>query len=198
MVREYMKEIGYNDKDIEKIINFYINNTYLDESLYIKVRDIFNYFLQLGIKKEDIISITRRYPSIYSYSIDTLEKKNKMFFDFGLSREEFVKQIRIMPFIYGLSEENIKIKKAFYEKIGIFDLVINNPRNLLCSIDMVYARYMFYRTIGIKINRINYRMLFVKERTFVSKYGKNNKTLIELYNFNDFINKKKVRSKENK
>ena len=55
---------------------------------------------------------------------------------------------------------------------------------------MVYARYMFYRTIGIKINKGNYRRLFIRESYFINMYGKNNKTLIELYKFNGFVNKR--------
>ena len=48
MLNRYMKSLGYNDKEIEKIKNAYVFRHYSEESLYNKVSDIFNYLLMYG------------------------------------------------------------------------------------------------------------------------------------------------------
>lgn len=43
-----MKSLGYNDKEIEKIINNYVLSKYTDVDLYNKISDMFNYLSVFG------------------------------------------------------------------------------------------------------------------------------------------------------
>ena len=64
------------------------------------------------------------------------------------------------------------------------------------GINLSYARYMFYKSLGININMNNYRKLFVGQVEFKNRYGKNNKQLVDLYKYDigKFGNNAKIRN----
>ena len=109
--------------------------------------------------------------------------------ELGYSDTEVRMMTVSLPSLYGLSIENIRIKKEFYDSIGLSRLMIVDPKKVMQSIELSYSRYMFFKDIGIDINMGNYRVLFDSQKRFENRYGKNNKTLIELYKFNGFVNK---------
>jgi len=84
MLYEYMKELGYSDNEIDKIINYHKLCNYREESLYYKIREIFNYLLGLGYKNKDIIKMTLELPSLYGLSMDNIREKWKFYNEIGL------------------------------------------------------------------------------------------------------------------
>ena len=50
--------------------------------------------------------------------------------------------------------------------------------------------------MGIKIDRGNANMLFMRQEIFINKFGKTNEQLIKLYNYNEYLEKKKAKSKK--
>jgi len=188
-----MKGIGYSDSDIVRIRNSYILKRYNDLGLYNKINDILCYLFLYGFSREELIIITRTFPTIYSYSIDIIKNKFLGLRGLGYSNEEIRMMIVKYPALFGRDIKDIKIKKNFFEKIGIGDIVVNNSHFLMQSFDLVFARYMFYRGLGIRIDHGNMNLLFMKQAAFVKKYGKTNKQLIMLYNYDEYM--KKIRSK---
>ena len=56
------------------------------------------------------------------------------------------------------------------------------------SVELSYARYMFYKDRGIDINMNNYLILFMGQRNFYKKYGIEKNEILELYSYkNDVI-----------
>ena len=191
MLKTYMKSLGYTDKDIEKIVSNYALCKYNDEELYNKISDIFNYLLVLGYLDKGIIKMTISQPLIYGLSIESIKQKIDNLLEIGYGFEDIIKITVKFPLLFCKNISDIKIKKRFYEQIGINDLIINNPRCLAQSMKLSFARYMFYYRIGIKINRGNYMLLFMKQSEFVKKHGKTSKQLIDLYSYDEYLEKRK-------
>ena len=66
---------------------------------------------------------------------------------------------------------------------------------IMQSIDLSYARYTFYKSIGIEITMNNYLLLFYNQQKFKKKYGISNKELIDMFNIEEDT-KKKVNKKQ--
>ena len=55
------------------------------------------------------------------------------------------------------------------------------------SVELSYARYMFFKDIGIEISENYYQMLFINQKDFIRMYKINNQELRKLYNYDDYI-----------
>lgn len=196
MLDEYMKSLGYNDNEIDKIRNAYVLRRYTDIGLYNKISDIFNYLLMVGYTNDEIIKMSITFPTIYGYSIDSIKERLDEMMKLGWTKEEIIKMTKRMPSLFGRSMDDIMIKKRFYDQIGIRDIIIRDPIHLSQSIELSFARYVFYYRMGIKIDRGNANMLFMRQDLFISKFGKTNEQLMILYNYNEYLEKKKVKLKK--
>ena len=72
MLRKYMSELGYTSEEIDKIINSYPIVNYVEDTLYKKIRDIFNFCIQYGYTSEDIIKMSVKFVAFYSYVVTFL------------------------------------------------------------------------------------------------------------------------------
>ena len=116
------------------------------------------------------------------------------FVSLGYTYDQVLKIFLEFPSLYGYNIDTIKIKKEFYDAIGLCDIFVINPKSMIQGIDLSYARYMFYKDIGIDININNYRLLFVNEQVFMKRYKIDNDSLIWLYS-RDIEVKKKIKNK---
>ena len=196
MLYEYMKSLGYNDKEIDKIRNAYIFRKYSEIGLYNKVSDIFNYLLSFGYSHDDIIKITVCLPTVYGFSVDTINERLMDMIKLGYTKEEIIIMTRKMPSLFGRNIDDIRLKKKFYDKLNIGDIIIKSPIHLSQSIELSFARYVFYHRMGIKIDRGNANMLFMKQELFISKFGKTNEQLMKLYNYDEYLEKRKAKLKK--
>lgn len=181
MLYEYMKELGYSDKDIEKIVDSRYTYSYHEDTLYKKIKDNFNFMLDMGYKREDIIRMTRIYPAIFIYSLNNLEQKINDIVSLGYNLSKAIMITVKCPALFGYSIDSIREKKEFYDSIGLSDVLMCIPARFIQSIELSKARYVFYNSLGINIDMSNYQMLFVTQDAFVKKYGINNKELIDRY-----------------
>jgi len=187
MIYRYLLSLGYNEEEINKISN--VCRKLKVEDIYKIVNDKIDYLINLGFSMEDIINITVKYPNIFLKDREIIDEMIDCFLKNGYIMEEILIILKKNPIIFSKGNECFFKKVKFYNLIGIGKVFFNDSRSLIQGIDLTYARYMFYRRLGIKINENNYYMLFVEERKFLSKYGKNNKTLMVIYNFDEFLNK---------
>ena len=97
---------------------------------------------------------------------------------------------RSLPTLFGLSIEKIKQKITFLKQIDLDFIAIEDTKKLMQSIDLTYARYMFFKDRGIVINEENYRRLFYNTKQFEKQYGIDKTTLLERYNYKKSINNK--------
>lgn len=154
-------------------------------------------FIKLGYTEEDYEIIRNNY-SINSIKDETLIKKLKDNFNYllkmGYTKEEVIKMAKNLPSIYGLSIENIKQKIEFYDSIGIHELAVINPKQLIQSVNLSYARYSFYKDRGIDIDIKSHKKLFIEQKRFEKAYGITKKELLEKYDYNKY---KEEKEKEN-
>ena len=70
------------------------------------------------------------------------------------------------------------------------NLPIVNTHKLVQSVDLSFARYMFYKDNKIEIGMDNYENLFIRNNKFEKKYGITKKALLEKYNYNKYLEEK--------
>ena len=163
---------------------------YSIENMKQKIEDI----ISLGYTKEEVVKMTKTLPAIYGYSIENMKQKIEDIISLGYTKEEVIKMTKILPAIYGFSIENMKQKIDFYDSIDMHELAVINPKQLMQSVNLSYARYSFYKDRGIDIDMNNYGKLFVGQKNFEKTYGITKKELLEKYDYNKY---KEEKEKEN-
>lgn len=135
------------------------------------------------------------YP-LNNYKPETLKKKiekiNVYMNKLGYSREEVIKMTKSLPSIYGSDKDTIKQKVDFYDSIGLHELAINNTKNLMQSVSLSYARYMFYKEKNIEINDKSYNKLFINQKQFKKAYGITKEELLEKYDYQEYVQQNKT------
>ena len=153
--------------------------------------------LKLGYSKEDAETILSN-ESLISFNEDTLIFHIKINFEYlislGYSKEDVLKMTRFLPSLYGLSIENIKKKIIFYKQNNLDFIVVDDTKNLMQSIDLTYARFMFFKEKNIEISQDNYSRLFYNAKQFEKQYGIDKSTLLEKYNYQEYINSKSIKN----
>ena len=157
--------------------------SYSKENINQKIDDM----IKIGYSKEDVINITKALPSIFGLRIENIKQKIEYIKQLGYSREEVMNITKALPQIFGLSIENIKQKIEFYDSINLHKLIIENPKQLMQSTALSYARYMFYKDNGIIIDENNYNKLFIGQKVFEQKYGVKKEELLLRYNYKKYI-----------
>ena len=117
-LEKYMLDFGYSKNDMQIIINSYPFVELKDETKLNNIKNINNFFLSLGLQKEEIINCSVIFPNIYTFSIQNLENKIKDLITLGYSKEDTIKIGKECPNIYGHSIENIKSKLKNKMKLG--------------------------------------------------------------------------------
>ena len=186
-----MYDIGYNDKEIDKIL-YDSNLVFIKENTLLKkINCIYNLLISLEYSRADVIKMTKSLPALYSYSIENIKQKIEDLISLGYSRADVIKMTKLLPALYGYNIENIKQKITFLRTIDLGFVVIEDTKQLMQSIDLTYARYMFFKEKGIEVTRDNYRRLFYNAKIFEKQYGIDKSSLLEKYNYQEYLNSKK-------
>ncbi len=187
----FLLKMGYTKEEVIKMTKSSPQiYSYSIENMKQKIEDI----ISLGYTKEEVVKMTKTLPAIYGYSIENMRQKIEDIISLGYTKEEVIKMTKILPSIYGLSIENMKQKIDFYDSIDMHELAVINPKQLMQSVNLSYARYSFYKDRGIDIDMNNYGKLFVGQKNFEKTYGITKKELLEKYDYNKY---KEEKEKEN-
>ncbi|MBQ2873455.1 MAG: hypothetical protein IJE89_05600 [Bacilli bacterium] len=135
----------------------------------------------LGYKISNLLNMISRFPQILTLSNEYIVNKFNDLIGLGYTNKEVIKITIKLPQIWSLTMENITTKKEFYDSIGISSFILVKANLLMQSVELSYARYMFYMSIGKTIDSNNYMDIFCGQKRFETLYGKTNKDLIELY-----------------
>lgn len=138
----------------------------------------------LGYTREDVIKMTMMHPSIYCYSIRRIGQRLKDLILLGYTEEQVIKITKEYPAIFGSSLENISDKIKYYDSIGLHDVAIITPKNLMQSLELSYARYEFYKTIDVSVDLTNFRKLFIGKKRFEKENNITTSELLEQYDYN--------------
>ena len=192
-LKEEFIKLGYTEEDYEIIRNNYAVNQIKDETLIKKLKDNFAFLLKIGYTKEEVIKMTKSLPSVYGYSIESMKQKIEDIISLGYTKEEVIRMTKSFTPIYGLSIENMKQKIEFYDSIDMHELAVINPKQLMQSVNLSYARYSFYKDRGIDIDMNNYRKLFVEQKKFEKAYRITKKELLEKYDYDKYEEQRKMK-----
>ena len=124
---------------------------------------------------------------MFSYNIDNIKNKIDDIVELGFNRNDVICTTVKLPSLFGLSIDNIKRKKEFYDMVGLTNVMILEPKYIMQSVELSYARYMFCRNIGLNIDMSNYRILFMGQVQFNKRFGINNEEVINIYNYNEYL-----------
>ena len=174
--------LGYDSKNIIKMIRRCPNIICFD---VLNLENKFNDLIELGFKKDDIISMTGECPNIFTYSTFSISGKIDGLVELGYSMEEVIKIIIGLPAVLGLSLDNLGEKINYLNDIGLHDVFVLNPKYLMQSVKLSYARYNFLKDSGILVTIDNYRKLFMGEKTFIKQYGISKDLLLDKYDYDN-------------
>ena len=70
-------------------------------------------------------------------------------------------------------------------------MAINDTKQLMQSVSLSYARYMFYKEKSIEITDRSYKKLFIGKKQFEKAYGITKEELLEKYDIKHIYSKRK-------
>ena len=186
---EDVKKLGYSKEEVIKMTKSMPSlYGYSTDTLKQKIEDM----EELGYSKEEVIKMTKSMPSIYGLNMDNMKQKIEDVKKLGYSKEEVIRMTKNLPSIYGFCIDNIKQKIDFYDSIGLHELAINDTKQLMQSVSLSYARYMFYKEKGIEITDKSYNKLFINQKQFEKAYRITKVELLEKYDYEAYIQQKKT------
>ena len=188
-INMYMEKLGYSKEEVIKMTKSQpaIYGLSID-NIKQKIEDM----EKLGYSRAEVIKMTKSLSTIYSHSIDNIKQKIEDMEKLGYSKAEVIRMTKSLPTIYGYSIDNIKQKIDFYDSIGLHELAINDTKQLMQSVSLSYARYMFYKEKGIEITDKSYNKLFINQKQFEKAYRITKVELLEKYDYEAYIQQKKT------
>ena len=162
------------------------------------IESIKNTILKLesyGYSRGEVILMIKKHPSILNFSIVRLEQRINDMVLLGFTLEDVLNILQKNPSLFGNDFDTIRDKKIFYDSIGLINLFVISPENLMQGISKSYARYMYLKSIGIDIleNTDGYKQLFIGEKRFRPKYKVGTDDLVLVYNVDEYMRKVKTR-----
>ena len=188
-ITSYLLDLGYTKTEVLKMTKTLPSiYGYSIENMNQKINDM----IDMGYTRDEVLKMTKSLPALYGYSIENIKQKINDVMNLGYTKDEVLKMTKILPSILGLNIENIREKIEFYDSINMHELAVKDPKQLMQSVALSYARYMFYLSRGIEINMMNYSKLFMSNKRFEKTYGKTKQEILEEYNYDLYINKNKT------
>lgn len=175
-------DLGFNENRIIEIIKTHpVVIGYTIDSLKEKIEE----YIEIGFTREETIELLSKTKGLFGMSSSYVKNRIDDIMKYGYSKEEALKIMKGYPAIGTISKDNTDTKLEFYNSIGLHNLAIISPKQLMQSVKLTHARREFYMSSGIVINIDNFRKLFLGEKQFIKMYNKTNKELIEEFPLNN-------------
>ena len=183
-----MMSLGYSYKQILKMTASF--PTIYALSMDTIVQKI-EFLVSLGYTRSDVLRMLELLPMMLGYSTENVKKKIDDLISLGFSYEEVIKMTRELPSLYSCSIENLKEKIYYLRSVGLGEIAIKNPKQLMQSVDLTYARYMYLtQDVGLDIDMGNSKLLFLEAKIFKRRFQITKKELLEKYSYDEDIRKK--------
>ena len=193
-VRNKIEEIiklGFSYEDVIKITskNMSIINYTMDN-----IKNKISSVMAFDFNYQEVINMIKIYPSILNFTIDNMQSKIFTIISLGYTHTQTINIIKRNPALFGERPERIKEKKLFYDSINLFDIFLISPGQLKQSIELSYARYMFFNSLNIELSMEDnsYKELFIPNKRFETKYKISKEELIKKYNYSEVKNSGRV------
>ena len=177
-VKEYLKEFGYKDKEINNIVaSFGINNLKL-ETLLIHIKEVLKMFTNYGLSNEQTIRITKTFPYIFALDVNSMNELIYEYKEYGFVDDEIIKIIKGFPKIFSYGKENRKNHMNYLSAIGfskedIIKLIVAFPQIFSININTLNNKINYFVSLGIDIPNI---IKMVKSSPEIFSY--NNDTIL--------------------
>lgn len=100
MIKEYLEDLGLSSEEIFCFLNIKATKKYKEKTLIQKVRDVYNYFKELGLNDKEIKKIITDFPPICSYIIEDVNIKKEILEKIGHSETEIIKMAKKSPQLF--------------------------------------------------------------------------------------------------
>lgn len=177
MLINYLQTLGYSKKDAEKIINNPSLKYFSEENLCKNIKEIYEFYIEVGFIKQDIIYMTKKFPHMYGLNLNNIKRKFDNLINNGYSQKEVIYMIKNMPNLISLDIENINTKQAWLRELGYKDPIIHKmtkkfPKIYSYSIQNMIQK--FNGLVGIGYSQIN---IIHMTSIYPMIYGLNIKTI---------------------
>lgn len=160
---------------------------------FAKVQEITDIFIEFGIDKNKIVGMIKMNPSILGYSVDTIRTKYYRLLCLGIEKNDLNNIILVYPSIINADTDRIEKIMDFFIGLGLANMIVEDPKRIFIqSIESSYARYCYYKDLGIEISEKNYKKLFMGWQEFYKTTGISKEELLEKYKYSDDV-KKRIR-----
>lgn len=171
--------MGFSKENIIKIIVSCPEIAVLSKN---NIEEKFNNIKSLGFTEEEAVYLIVHCSSLFTLSFNSINTKIDKLIGLNYTKEEVLLMFKGFPQLVTLSFETLKSKLEFFELLDLREVILKNPKELMQSVKLNYARYMFYKNEeNTIIDSTNYRKLFIGQAKFVELYKIDNKSLIEKY-----------------
>ena len=185
-------DLGFDSKDVLKITAK--NMTIFGRDIK-SIEDIIEKLEDFGYSREDIIDMIKKHPSLLNYAVMRIEERVNDIVSLVPDYNDALNVLKINPSLFGNDLGTIIDKKVFYDSIGLFDIFVISPKDLMQGISKSYARYRHFQTIGIDIfeTEDGYKKLFLGEKKFGSRYKIKTDDLVKIYDVDEYMKDVKTR-----
>ena len=135
-------KLGYTKDDYILIRNSYSLKKLREETLIRQVKRNYNWLLEFGYSKEEVIKITKTLPTIYGLSIENMIQKIEEVVGLGYIKQEIIKMTKSFPQLYSITIESIKQKiedliEIGYSKEEVIKMTRNFPQLYSITIEFI-------------------------------------------------------------
>lgn len=135
----------------------------------------------LKYTKEEIISITYRFPEYYTLSTNTIKMRIKNLLKLGFNENIIKIIVYNYPKILSFKIDTLNKKYNYYLQLDMLEIFVKNPSYLMQGIDLTNARYQYLINKGLEVNKNNYGKLFLTDKKFKKTYGIGKEELLKKY-----------------
>lgn len=186
-------KMKFSNKQIKKIINDvprHLNRKFESQEDN-SFQKHYDFFINYGFNDEETKIVFTGASSLFSTTIELIEKKIKILEDMNYSKEEIIYIISLYSGLLTTSEESIKNKLDMVASLNIKPVILLNPRYLIQGVELTYARYSYLTQIhNIEfITATDMRVLFIGNNNFSSRYDASNQYVKDFYENKNVLKK---------
>lgn len=148
----------------------------------VKLPENIRLFEALSYSKEDIIKMTKLYPSILKTSKEDIRDTLRYFHEEGFKKDEIKLITKTNPNIYDKIKAVKIVENIFLDdNPKLIEELRYLPKNIEKDYNKTYCRYQYLKENGYKIDNDNFKLLFGTDHDFVMKYGMTDNLLADKY-----------------
>lgn len=180
-----LRLLGFNLFDIHNMVLVYPMIFLLPIS---NVIEKIEYMITMGYTYSSSLRILSENALIFSQSKNLIKMRIDLFKEFDYSFIDISNMTLLMPKIYDIPLDELVLKLEFFRISKLSNIIIDNPKYLMDDIVIMYSRYIYLTSRGIKINSKNYELLFINNDDFNKKYDVDYEEVSNNYDKSKLIN----------